>query len=252
VPFPTDAIEALASSRPFADADAAKRKAIADAWQPLWQSVPKREGAICLPSASGLRGVTLAALDAASAADQGKAAAFASSAQGALKSVSKGSSYRVFSEYGRQERAVVAGASFQERDRLKKSTAEVAAAAQVRADLKAKQALGPPKWQAPTPHSRAALRQSALARPAVARPASLEGCVQRHSPLLLPQLRAPFTPTLMLPRPRPAARSFTIGCTANYENDLWRNDPRDDYTGEGLEKPTGILKPGKFEFKQEE
>ena len=43
-------------------------------------------------------------------------------------------------------------------------------------------------------------------------------------------------------------KCFTIGCQANYEGDLWRYSSKDDYTGAGLEKPTGILKPGKFEF----
>jgi len=43
-------------------------------------------------------------------------------------------------------------------------------------------------------------------------------------------------------------KCFTIGCQANYEYDIWRYDGKDDYTGEGLEKPNGILKPKGFVF----
>ena len=38
-------------------------------------------------------------------------------------------------------------------------------------------------------------------------------------------------------------KCFTIGCSTNYEYNLWRYDTKDDYTGEGLEKGNAILKP---------
>lgn len=38
-------------------------------------------------------------------------------------------------------------------------------------------------------------------------------------------------------------KCFTIGCTTNFEYDIWRNNPKDDYTGEGLERPAAILSP---------
>lgn len=43
-------------------------------------------------------------------------------------------------------------------------------------------------------------------------------------------------------------KCFTVGCTQNYEYDLWRYKSKDDYTGEGLEKPDSILKPPGFSF----
>ena len=72
-------------------------------------------------------------------------------------------------------------------------------------------------------------------------------------------------------------KCFTIGCQSNFEYDLWRYDPADDYTGQvspqldlcpfslrwcaaanpvsrasprsqGMEKPKGILKPKGFEY----
>ena len=38
-------------------------------------------------------------------------------------------------------------------------------------------------------------------------------------------------------------KCFTVGCSVNYEYDLWRYDTKDDYVGEGLEKPAAILSP---------
>ena len=45
---------------------------------------------------------------------------------------------------------------------------------------------------------------------------------------------------------------YTIGCQANYEYDLWRYQSKDDFTGEGLEKANGILKPKGFTFEKPE
>jgi len=44
---------------------------------------------------------------------------------------------------------------------------------------------------------------------------------------------------------------LTCAPRQNYEYDLWRYSGKDDYTGEGLEKPNGILKPKGFIFEAE-
>ena len=47
---------------------------------------------------------------------------------------------------------------------------------------------------------------------------------------------------------RPARPLLTA--QVNFEYDLWRSSSKDDYIGDGLEKPNGILKPKGFEFEQ--
>ena len=44
-------------------------------------------------------------------------------------------------------------------------------------------------------------------------------------------------------------KCFTLGCTVNYENDIWRFDSKDDYTGNGLDKGNSILKPPGYQYK---
>ena len=44
-------------------------------------------------------------------------------------------------------------------------------------------------------------------------------------------------------------KCFTIGCKTFYEYDIWRYDTKNDYTGEGLEKPDrAILKPAPWKY----
>ena len=47
-------------------------------------------------------------------------------------------------------------------------------------------------------------------------------------------------------------KCYTIGCSVNSEYDLWRYKSTDDYTGEGLEKGYGILKPPPLQFDKKE
>jgi len=124
----------------------------------------------------------LAQTQAAAAADRGTVRALDEQSKATLKSVKKGSGFRVFSELGKTQLAVLTKADFVNRDRFKKAVPEYVDAARSLEELQAKKAAGPP-------------------------------------------------------------RCFTIGCKEFYENDIWRNDWKDDYTGEGLEKPNGILKP---------
>ena len=110
--------------------------------------------------------------------------------QRTLASVPKGKSFRLFSEWSQQERAVLGRATFAQRDAFKKAGARLAEASTFADDLRKAKADGVPKC-------------------------------------------------------------YTIGCQANFEYDIWRYDARDDYTGEGLEKPNGILKPKAFTFEGE-
>ena len=145
VPLPTGALERVVGSNALSGADPAKRKLVTEQWVPIWKSVPRREASVCLPSSSALEKAAFAQAGAAKAADAAKLRALGEQAQVTLKSLKKGSSFKLFSELGKQQLAVLGRASLQDRDRFKKDTEEFVQAARFVDELRLKKAEGPPK-----------------------------------------------------------------------------------------------------------
>ena len=145
VPLPTGAIERILGSNALSGADPAKRKLVNEQWAPIWKSVPRREASVCLPSSSALEKAAQAQAGAAKAADPARLRALGEQAQVTVKSVKKGSSFKIFSEVGKQQLAVLGRASLQERDRFKRDSAEFVQAARFVDELRIKKAEGAPK-----------------------------------------------------------------------------------------------------------
>lgn len=180
IPLPLAAFDRLVSSQAVASTDPAKIRAATSLLQPIWKDVPQRQGEVCLPSAAGLQQLALAREDVVSLADAAKVQAFSDQTRAALKSVSKGSRFRLFAEEARAEKGVLTGATFREREAFKGAAAAYIEASQKLDEVKRLRALGPPKC-------------------------------------------------------------FTIGCSANYDYDIWRLSGTDDYTGDGLEKQKKLV-----------
>jgi len=189
VPLPSTVFDRVLKLDAVAGANPTKRSQVIEQWKPVLNSVPRRDSRICLPSSSSeLEKLLLAQSQALGMADNAAVRAFNAQAQVTLKSVKKGSSFRLYSETAKQQLNVLSRVSFADRDRFKKATAEYIDARAFVGVLKQKRLEGPPKC-------------------------------------------------------------YTIGCKQFYENDIWRYNYKDDYTGEGLEKPDrAILKPAPFKF----
>ena len=184
VPLPTAALSRIASSDAVSRTDPAKVRGFVQQWGAAIQAVPKsRDGGVCLPAKGPkLDSAALAQIDAANAIDASKLVALKTQAETTVKSVSKGKSFKLYSNVATQQRSFLGAANFQDRDRFKKASIEFVDANAYLAEIKQKRADGAPKC-------------------------------------------------------------FTIGCSTNYEYDIWRNNVKDDYTGEGLEKAAAILSP---------
>lgn len=187
LPLPTAALDRIASADGVAGADAARRSRVVEQLLPAWKSLPKRDGAVCLPPASTLEKIAIAQTDAAATADLDKVIAAREQAARTVKSVPKSKAFRLFGEYNQQQLAALGRVPLIERDRVKKSGQELAAANAYAEEIRLQRAKGPPKC-------------------------------------------------------------FTVGCQVNFENDIWRYNSKDDYTGEGLEKTYSILKPKGYTF----
>ena len=145
IPVASSTFSPLLSSDAIASASPAKRKAFVQQWEPVWAAVPKRDAGICLPSPPALEKLARVQRETVGAADKGKVQAASDQARVTLKSLEKGRSFRLYSEYNKQKMAVLTRTPFLERDRFKKAVPAYAEARGYLEEIKRLRAEGPPK-----------------------------------------------------------------------------------------------------------